>query len=431
MRFAISRLIPSGSFAQNVTLLTSGTTFAQGLAVLSLPLLTRLYTPHDFELLAVYAAILGIVTVASCLRYNLAIPMPKDDADGIALLAIALSAAAIISLLLVLPALIFSTQTAVLLGQPDLEPYLWMVPLGVFLASAYNALQYWATRKKRFGLVTRTRVTRSIGGFGAQASLGMITTSPFGLILGHMLYGGLGVIGLVRNLRHLDGAAVRTLSLKRVMTQAAENRKFPLWSVPEAILNKAAIHLPLILIAATAVGPEAGFLMLAMRVIGLPTGMIGSSIAQVFAAEAPAKYRDGLLATFTMQTMWALFKFGAPPIIVIGCISPLAFSLVFGSEWERAGVLVAWLTPCAVLQFVASPVSISLAVIGRQKMAMLLQLVGFIVRVVPLMVIAPAASTALAEIYAIAGALFYAVYILTVGFTVSCASEIIARDDRM
>ena len=147
MRKALTRLMPAGSFARNVGMLTSGTVFAQGLAVLALPLLTRLYSPEDFALLAVYVAIIGIATVVSCLRYNIAIPLPEDDADGMALLAVALIAAIVVSALLALPTLLAPSQTAALLGQPMLAPYLWMVPVGVLLASMYNALQYWSSRK--------------------------------------------------------------------------------------------------------------------------------------------------------------------------------------------------------------------------------------------------------------------------------------------
>ena len=57
--------------------LVGGTAFAQAIAVLALPLLTRLYTPDDFSVLAVYAALLGIISVVACLRLEIAIPMPN------------------------------------------------------------------------------------------------------------------------------------------------------------------------------------------------------------------------------------------------------------------------------------------------------------------------------------------------------------------
>lgn len=411
MRQALARWLRAGSFARHVGVLTSGTVFAQGLAILAMPLLTRLYSPEDFSLLAVYVAIIGIVTVVSCLRYNIAIPLPEDDADGLALVAIALIAAVAVSALFALPTLLAPTQTAALLGQPMLAPYLWMVPVGVLLASTYNALQYWSSRKKRFGLITRTRISRAVGGVGTQVAIGAATTSPFGLVFGHMLYGGLGVVGLLRDLLRQDRQVLHELTAARIVEQSRTYRRFPIWSVPEALFNTAGVQLPVILIAALAAGPEAGFLMLAMRVMGLPMGLIGSSVAQVFIAEAPAKHRDGKLSIFTRQMMWALFRVGAPPLALVGLVSPFLFPVIFGAEWVRAGWLVAWMTPWFVLQFVASPVSSALHVTGHVAVAMVLQAFGLFVRVGPVIIAACTASDVVSETYAVTGALFYALYL--------------------
>lgn len=417
IRAALEHWLPAGSFARNVSVLTGGTAFAQALAVLALPLLTRLYSPEDFSLLAVYVAIIGIVTVVSCLRYNIAIPLPEDDAVGMALLALALLATFVISGLLALPVFLMPVQTAALLGQPGLAPYLWMLPLGVFLASAYNALQYWASRKQRFGLVTRTRITRATGGIGTQAAIGAAAPSPFGLLFGHMLYCGLGVVGLARNLWQRDRPALRELSWAQITIQAATYRRFPVWSVPEALFNTAGVQIPVILIAAAAAGPEAGFLMLAMRVIGLPMGLVGSSVAQVFIAEAPARLRDGTLAAFARSTMWTLFRTGAPVLVAVGVLSPLLFPMVFGAEWARAGWLVAWMTPWFVLQFIASPVSMVLHVTGRVALAMGLQAFGLLLRVGPVLAMSTVGSDRLSEVYAVTGAVFYGVYLLAVRTT--------------
>lgn len=416
MRRRLAHLFPVGSFARNVGVLTTGTVFAQGLAVLALPLLTRLYSPHDFNLLAVYSAVIGIVTVVSCLRYNIAIPLPEHDDDAMALLVVALAAGLSVSLLVALPVLIAPDATAALLGQPELLPYLWLIPIGVLFASAYNALQYWASRKKRFTLVTRTRVSRAVGGIGAQAGIGAAHASPFGLLFGHMLYSGLGVFGLLRDLVRQDRAALRNVTGRRAVEQSLLYSRFPVWSVPEALFNTAGSQVPLILIASVTAGPEAGYLMLAMRVMGLPMGLVGASVAQVFVAEAPERLRAGTLAEFTRSTMWALLRSGSPLLIAIGILSPFLFPWVFGQEWARAGWLVAWLTPAFILQFVASPVSIALHVTGLVRTAMILQLFGLLIRIFPLLVLVPEAGALLSEAYAVSGAIFYAAYMATILF---------------
>lgn len=416
MRARLDSWLPRGSFLRNVTILTGGTIFAQALMVAALPVLTRFYSPENFSLLAVYVAIIGIVNVVSCLRYNIAIPLPEQDADGMALLAVALLASCGVSLLCALPVILAPEATARLIGQPGLQPYLWMIPVGVFIASVYNALQYWASRKKRFALVTQTRMTRAVGGVGAQLGLGAVNPSPFGLIFGHMIYGGLGIVGLLWNLLRNDQNLLGSLDRRCLQDQARSYRHFPLYSVPAALFNTAGVQLPVIIIAAMVAGHEAGFLFLAMRVMGLPMGLIGSSVAQVFLAEAPARLRDGTLPAFTRCTMWTLFRTGAPVMIGIGVISPLVFPLVFGPEWARAGGLVAWMTPWFVLQFVASPVSMVVHVLGRQGLAMALQAAGLVLRVGAVLVAGTLAPENVSEIFALSGVVFYGVCIFTIFF---------------
>lgn len=384
---------------------------AQSVLVLALPILTRLYSPEDFSLLAVYASSLGLVAVVACLRYNIAIPIPQDDSDGMALLVISLLSALTISVLVAIPVLLAPQAITTALGQPRLEQYIWMLPVGIFFAASYDALQYWASRIKRFSLITHTRMTRACGGTGAQLGIGYADPSPFGLICGYLVLSGLGIVGLLSSLIRNDLAILRTLSPKKISEQARKNYRYPAYSVPEALLNTASVELPTILIAALAAGPEAGFLMLAIRVMGMPMALLGSSVAQVYLTEARIKQNEGTLTDFTRSTMWTLFKIGAPVLLTAGATAPFAFPIIFGSEWEQAGRLVAWMTPCFILQFVASPVSMVLHVLGHQLVATFLQAGGLVIRVGAVLAASYYWPNHVSEIYALSGALFYALYV--------------------
>ncbi|MGK0257322.1 lipopolysaccharide biosynthesis protein [Sulfitobacter pontiacus] len=397
-----------------MTILTSGTIFAQALMVFTLPVLTRLYAPEDFSLLAVYVAIIGIATVISSLRYNIAIPLPEKDGDGMALLAISLASATVFSALCALPVIFLPKLMMSLIGELRLQPYLWMVPVGIFVASSYNGLQYWASRRKQFSLITRTRISRAVGGVGTQLGLGAMNSSPFGLIFGHMIYGGLGIFALSASVIRREKEDIQNLTWANVRFQASRYINFPLYSVPEALFNTASIQLPLIIIAAMGAGPETGFLFLAMRVIGLPMSLVGSSVSQVFLVEAPAKMRDGTLSAFTLKTMWTLFKTGGPVLIAVGGLSPLIFPAIFGADWERAGWLVAWLTPWFILQFIVSPVSIILHIQGRLALSMWINAFGCTLRTIAAIIAVNYYPKFAGEAYALAGLAFAVVYLMVI-----------------
>ena len=409
-----ARFLPASNFGRNVGVLAGGTVLAQVTMALALPLLTRLYSPEDFSLLAVYMSVLGIVTAVACLRLNLAVPLPEDDRQSMDLVALSLIAAAVICLGLTLPVIFAPEMSAELLGQPRMAEYLWMIPVGVFAAAVYNALQYWSSRKGRFPLIARTRMTRAVGGSVTQVGMGLVHPVPFGLLIGHILYSGLGVIGLAREMWRSDRSLFAAFNATAASAALRRYRRFPLYSVPEAMLNTGGVQLPVLLIAGLSTGPEVGFLGLAMQVIGVPMALLGSSVAQVYVADAPRQLRDGTLSSFTRQAMKNLMKVGGLTLLAIGAMSPLLFPYVFGDDWTRAGVIVAWMTPCYVLQFVTSPVSTVLQVTGGLFAAMTLQLVGFGLRVGSVLAAAHWLPSRLVEAYACSGVVFYAIYMLVI-----------------
>ncbi len=66
----IHRLKPKSEFSRNVLTLITGTSIAQAIPIAISPILTRLYTPEDFGVLALYIAIFSIISVIATLRYE-------------------------------------------------------------------------------------------------------------------------------------------------------------------------------------------------------------------------------------------------------------------------------------------------------------------------------------------------------------------------
>lgn len=394
-------------FWRNVGMLTGGTVIAQAIMVFALPILTRLFSPDDFNLLAVYASTLGLLTVASCLRFNIAIPLPQDDRTAMDLLLLSLLAGGLFALLAAVPAILMPENFAEMLGQKHLQPYLWLLPIGVLFAAAYDALQYWASRKKRYASVAQTRMTRAIGGVGTQIGMGTFVAGPSGLLIGHMLLSGIGFVGLSRSLLKNDKKMLQETQIASLRVTAVKYRQFPVYSVPEALFNTAGTEISILVIAAAAAGPEAGFLMLAMRVIGIPMNFVGTSVAQVWMTDAPEKMRAGKLADFTKNTMISLARAGSIPLIAIGATAPFLFPLIFGSEWGRAGEILAWLTPMFILQFIVSPVSSVPHIMGKVDWAMWLQGFCCIVRLGSVLVMASINPELLVEAFALSGGICY------------------------
>ena len=84
----IRKLVPKSKFSKNVITLITGTALAQAVPIAITPILTRLYTPEDFGVFAVYMALSSILVVLVTGRYELAIVVPQKDEDAINIVAL-------------------------------------------------------------------------------------------------------------------------------------------------------------------------------------------------------------------------------------------------------------------------------------------------------------------------------------------------------
>lgn len=407
------RMIMQGRFVRNVSILVGGTAFSQLIALLALPFVTRLYTPEDFTILATYASILGIMTSISCLRFEIAIPIPKDQEDAIHLFVLSLISVVSITLLTWLTISVGKNWINELTNQ-RLVGYLWLLPIGIFFIGIYNALQYWMTREKAFPIVAKTRMTQSISGATTQLGLGYAGISPLGLLLGQLVSSGAGIFGLLRYFLKEYKELLYKINFKDIKRTFKRYDRFPKYSTWEALTNSAGIQLPILIIATLAVGAEAGFLMLAMRLLSAPMGLIGGSVAQVYLAEAPEKYHKNELKDFTSKTTITLAKVGIIPLLLVGIISPFIVPFIFGEEWRRTGILISWMAPWFFMQFITSPISMSLHITNNQRIAMFLQVIGLFLRGGTVWVAAHYFNKWIGEIYAISGFIFYSIYLSVV-----------------
>lgn len=410
-------------FLRSVLVLAGGTASAQVISLLALPLLTRIYTPQNYSVLAIFTSMLAIFSVVACMRYEVAISLPEADEDAVNLLALSLGISLVFSVLMGLATLLFHELLFDFFISSGLSSYLWLVPIGVFLTSTNQAIQSWTARKKRFSTIARVRMTQALGSNGVQIGLGSTGATSSGLIFGFLVNSGAGFWGMLKAALKEDRGILSKVSIAGVGSVARRYVRFPKYSVLEALANNGGIQLPIILIASYA-GAEAGFVALAMRVMLAPMTLVGNAVSQVHLTQAPSELRSGNLGPFSISILDGLVKTGVGPLIFLGAASPIIFPFAFGLQWARAGEMVLWMTPWFVMQFVTSPLSMTLHVTGNQKLALHVQLAGLALRISAVIVFVFSFPNWIVEAYAISGFIFYLAYF----FVVARVSTMRAKD---
>ncbi|MCZ7675604.1 MAG: oligosaccharide flippase family protein [Roseovarius sp.] len=195
------------------------------------------------------------------------------------------------------------------------------------------------------------------------------------------------------------------------------HRRFPLYSTWDALATNASTQVPVLLIATFAIGPEAGFLMLAMRVVGAPLQMIGNAVSQVYLSEAAASWRRNELHTLTKRVARNMFLFVSVPVFVGTVLAAPFFGDIFGEHWKRSGEIALWLAPMMAVRAIVNPISMVMNVVGKQRQMMMLKFLGFSVRSGAVVLTIVLFNDYFVEIYAIAS--FFLLVLLLVYFWIA------------
>lgn len=369
--------------------LAGGTTIAQAITILVSPILTRLYHPEAFGLVALFATMTSIIGVVACLRYELAILLPKNDDEAANVLGASLLAATFMAAMSGLLVLLCRGPILRLLETEALTSYLWLIPIIVLFSAAYTALNYWNSRMKLFGRQAITRTAQSFTTNGFQLALGSA-----GLVsAGSLIWGTVGgtiiaTLILATLVWREDGPLFRkAVRLDKIVESFKRHRKLPLFDSWGSLLNMASQQLPILVLGIYFTEVLVGYYALAYRVIYLPMTLIGGAIGQVFfqrAAEVHSKGGDlGALVTvvFRRLVMVALL-----PSLLITSVGREMFVLIFGSNWIEAGTFAQILGLWMFFRFVSAPLTTLFVVLDRLELALVVHVVLLVTRVAPLVI---------------------------------------------
>ena len=120
---------------------------------------------------------------------------------------------------------------------------------------------------------------------------------------------------------------------------------------------------------------------MANNLLMLPGALIGTAIGQVFLQRAAIAYYEGSLKEVTIKTYHNLLVTGIYPGLFLSLTAPYLFSVILGSEWKEAGIFAMIMGPWAIAMFIQSPLSNILSILGKQKQAMLIEILYSLTRI--------------------------------------------------
>lgn len=363
-------LLAESRVLRGIIVVAAGHAGGYGIMLLATPILTRMYSPADFGVLATYTALVSLLGILICCRYEAAIPLPANRRVAVHLACLALAIAALAT---VLASFAFYVLAAYFPDAPwmvQLKPYWVFLVLNLFAYGCYQILTFWATRTRTYQRLAHLRLSLVLGTVVFQILLYAFYGDAGGLIAGQLLGYLIAVVYVSASSRGAPKWSVRPAGLLRA---ASRYRRFPLYTTWSESLNISLTVAPPLMLAWCYGATCAGWFVLAWRVTGAPLTLLVVPIARVYLAEAS---RIGVkdvagLRSFFLVTLKKSALIATPAILALMLTATTLFPLMFGAEWQMSGRYCQLLCPLLLCHLFAISVRPTFDVTGRQDLQLL------------------------------------------------------------
>jgi len=334
----LKKLKPKSEFSRNVLTLMTGTTIAQAIPIAISPIITRIYTPEDFGVFALYMSVASILSVVATGRYELAIMLPKKDEDAINIVALSIIISFLVSFIAFLVVFFFNDSITKLLGNPEISSWLYFIPLSVLFTGVYQSFNYWSNRKKKYKRLATSRVVKSgttatsnlafgLNGFGSG---GLIGSSLLGQVVATFI---LGRIALKE-----DSLFFSVIKKSKIFDLAKEYIKFPTWNLFSSFISTFRENFLILIFAKYFELSFLGFYFFSKRLLMIPSGLLINAFADVFFQKISKVEEYVEIYEVAYAYFIKLFYLLTVPFIVFVLLLNTFVPIVFGDKWADLSI---------------------------------------------------------------------------------------------
>lgn len=378
----LTRKIRASDFSKSVSILVSGTFLGQAIALLSVPILTRLYEPAGFAVLALFMAFMSSLSPGISGRYEIAIAVARTQQEGTFLLAIASWMTLGLSTLLFAIVLVFDEQLRWLLNAEMLGNWLYIIPITLFFFGMNMVMRRYANGRRDYRGMSQLSVVQPISTAALAILFGVLGLKEDGLIASTIIASIVATLFVLW--RYRKDLTIFTFRVTKAHYQlAVKYKQFPIFDAPTSMLDGITISLPIFYLARDYPETIVAYFALMTRVAFAPLAFLSQAVAQVHLRKVADMVQASIPAgIYLMKITTFLLTLSAIPATIFLVSAPNLFAYIFGEPWREAGSLLIIIMPALVIKFVVSTLSPVFSSTGNNHLAAIWKILVFLVTLI-------------------------------------------------
>lgn len=341
-------------FLASVMKVMTGTGVAQLIAMVATLYVTHRVAPAEWGIYAAIMAVAQFVIPVAALRYDMAIVLPRDDGEAKRIFRLATLINAVMSVLAMIVMIPVGGLLANALGAPQAR--WWMLAVGpiIFTFAELAIVNYWANRRKRFGVIGTNAVWNQSVTAGGRIVAAFAGLGGFGQLAATLL----GEVAALGNFRHRLGKDLKSIPESQVPLRVLLRRylKMPLLTAPNAIvdaLRLQGINLSIGLYFSRA---TLGTFNMAWSLMQVPASVINSAMSQVFFQRLSVTDAGRMFKSVRSSVVRSAI-IGIVPFAALYFLIPPVLPWLMGDAYAMSARIAVALVPWLYVNFITSPIS--------------------------------------------------------------------------
>lgn len=369
-------------FINDVLTLSVVPLISQLVGLLLLPVITRIYSPSDFGLFNTFSAIVAFLGVFSTLAYHSSILLPKKDESASSILISCLFSSVLFSLFVLILIVFFYNKIILFFKIEDLEAYIFLIPIFIFLHGFFQTMRYWNSRIKNFKKIAQSKISEVISNKSFSIGYGLVVLNNVGGLIYSLLIASiiknLFLLFSIKNLKYI----FFNIQIEKIFTVLSKYKKFPIFSLPSELLSRVPALLIVFFVLNFFDSGLLGNYSLTISVLAVPTVFFTSSIIEAFSPRVAQAIHSNTHLKVLEEVYERIFSTTFLIFVVLIFFGDKLFSFVFGSSWIIAGVLAQILAIRSLFEVVTTPILSLTAIVQKQELNLIRRIAEISVTVV-------------------------------------------------
>ncbi len=346
------------SIVRGAAILGSTAALGQLAMILSTPIISRIYTPAELGLFALFLSFVNVAVTIAPLGYLRAIPTTETRQEGATLAVGVLAIQPGMCVLLGLGHWFLMRQSYFKFDQLPLYT-VFLTGFSVLANTILLGLQFWFIRAQAYTTIGRVQVFQRLGRVTMQIVLGVLGAGLGGLIVGDFSGRILGLWGLLNQARQQWKEELKGVCRSDYFQVFLKYRKFLFPQLPSIFLNIVARMLPVPLMIQYYGAEAAGLYAVVDRLMQVPVAFVSKSFGDALHGRIAeySRTNPSLITGIFLKSAGGLFLLGIVPVLIVVIWGQPLFSMLLGERWAASGQVAALLSPWALATLVVATCS--------------------------------------------------------------------------